>query len=181
MKHIILLGPPGCGKGTQSKIIMNKLGFIHFSTGDIIRKNIQNFSYYINNGLLVPDDIITNLIKDKIKEKIYNKIIKGIIYDGYPRTLKQAKSLDKIFKDFFIENSITCFLFYIDDITLINRLSNRGRNDDLDKNIIKKRIEEYNKKTIPVLKYYEQKYNCFKLNAKKTINEISNDLEKIIK
>ncbi|WP_185872057.1 nucleoside monophosphate kinase [Blattabacterium cuenoti] len=189
MIHIILFGPPGCGKGTQAKIIANKFGFIHLSTGMIFRNHIKKktklgklVSSYINKGMLVPDIITTNMLYIEIQKYFYAK---GIIYDGYPRTKNQLISLEKILKKFFLGTINIIFYFSIQKNLIINRLLKRGetslRNDDINIITVKKRIEEYKKETSLVWKNnHKWINNLFKLNASLSVKEISIFIEKKI-
>ncbi|WP_185877223.1 adenylate kinase family protein [Blattabacterium cuenoti] len=181
MVHIILSGPPGCGKGTQAKIIANNFGFIHLSTGKIFRNHIKKntdlgkiVAFYINKGELVPDIITTNIVNTEIKKL---SSYKGIIYDGYPRTKNQIISLEKTLKKFSIGKISIIFFFLIDNKSLINRLLKRGkekfRNDDMNITIIKKRIEAYNNETYFIWKNIKWKNIIMKLDASFSIKKLS--------
>ncbi|WP_185870349.1 nucleoside monophosphate kinase [Blattabacterium cuenoti] len=188
MTHIILFGPPGCGKGTQARIIANKFGFIHLSTGMIFRNHIKNKTSlgtlareFLNQGTLVPDKITTNMLNMEIKKHVQSK---GIIYDGYPRTKNQIFSLEKMIDQFSLGSINIIFSFHIKKNLLINRLIKRGkiskRNDDTDMIIVKKRIEEYNKKTAFIWNDCKWKKNIVKLNASYSRKKISHFIEKKI-
>ncbi|MDR1804774.1 MAG: nucleoside monophosphate kinase [Flavobacteriales bacterium] len=188
MIHIILFGPPGCGKGTQAKILENKFGFIHLSPGRIFRHHIKNktslgqfASYYINKGILVPDKITTNMLNLEMKKYIQSK---GIIYDGYPRTKNQVFSLEKILQEFSLGEINIIFSFCIQKDLLINRLLKRGRishrNDDTNIITVKRRIEEYNKETAFIWKEKKWKNNIITLNASYSVKNISLLIEKSI-
>ncbi|WP_185857797.1 adenylate kinase family protein [Blattabacterium cuenoti] len=188
MIHIILFGPPGCGKGTQAKIISNKFGFIHLSTGMIFRDHMKKktnlgklVSYYINQGILVPDIITTNMLNIEIKKHFQSK---GIIYDGYPRTLTQIFSLEKVLKKFGLGKINIIFYFFIQKNLIIHRLLKRGktshRNDDIDIMTVQRRIEEYDQETSLIWKNYKWKNNIIKLNAALSVEEISTFIEKKI-
>ncbi|WP_185873693.1 nucleoside monophosphate kinase [Blattabacterium cuenoti] len=186
MRHIILFGPPGCGKGTQAKILSKKLGFIHLSTGDIFRNHIKNKTslgekarYYINKGFLVPDIITNNMLNIEIK-KTFN--YKGIIYDGYPRTKYQIFSLEKFLKKSYLGDINLIFSFSIEKELLTNRLLKRGktslRDDDINIKIVQKRIEEFYKKTAFIWSGEKWKNILVKLNASFSIKDISIFIEK---
>ncbi|WP_341662232.1 nucleoside monophosphate kinase [Blattabacterium cuenoti] len=189
MIHIILFGPPGCGKGTQAKIISNKLGFIHLSTGMIFRDHITKktslgkiASGYINKGILVPDGITTNMLNMEIQKHFKAK---GIIYDGYPRTKNQIYSLEEILKKFCLGKIDIIFYFFIQKkLIIINRLLKRGkishRDDDTDIITVQKRIKEYHKKTSLIWEDYKWKNSIIKLNASLSVEKISIFIEKKI-
>nr|WP_185863542.1 nucleoside monophosphate kinase [Blattabacterium cuenoti] len=188
MIHIILFGPPGCGKGTQAKIISNKFGFIHLSTGMIFRNHIKRktnlgklASYYINKGALVPDRITTNMLNTEIQKHFKAK---GIIYDGYPRTKNQIFSLEKVLKKFCLGKINIIFYFFISKKMIINRLLKRGetsnRNDDIDIITVQRRIKEYDKETSLIWKNHKCKNNIVKLNASLSVDKISIFIEKKI-
>lgn len=190
MINIILFGPPGSGKGTQSRIISNIFGLIHLSTGDIFRKYSLHKNFigkkiksYINNGFLVPDNITTRIFE---KELIYKKILlkKGFIYDGYPRTLTQAIKLDNFLKLQSIGNINYVFIFNLKDEIIIDRLYKRskisGRLDDKNLNVIKNRIIQYNIMHKDIFKYYKKKECLIEIDANKNIEEITQILKNII-
>ncbi|WP_341657513.1 nucleoside monophosphate kinase [Blattabacterium cuenoti] len=188
MIHIILFGPPGCGKGTQAKIISNKFGFIHLSTGMIFRDHITKktnlgklASCYINKGILVPDGITTNMLNMEIQKHFKAK---GIIYDGYPRTKNQIYSLEEVLKKFCLGKIDIIFYFFIQKNLIINRLLKRGkishRDDDTDIITVQRRIKEYHKKTSLIWENYKWKNSIIKLNASLSVEKISIFIEKKI-
>lgn len=188
MIHIILFGPPGCGKGTQAKIISNKFGFIHLSTGMIFRDHMKKktslgklASCYINKGMLVPDIITTNMLNIEIQKHFEAK---GIIYDGYPRTKNQIFSLEKVLKKFCLGKINIIFYFFIQKNLIINRLLKRGktshRDDDTDIITVQRRIKEYDKETSLIWKNHKWKNNIIKLNASSSVEKISILIEKKI-
>lgn len=169
MLNIVLFGPPGAGKGTHSKKLVETYDLIHFSTGDILRAEITAKTQLgilaktaIDKGELVSDDIVIGMMRNKIKQNINAK---GLVFDGFPRTIPQAESLDKL----LIENDISISTMLMLDVKkqeLINRLQKRaehsGRTDDADINIINNRIEVYEKQTLPIADFYK-KQNKFQL------------------
>ncbi|AGD98118.1 adenylate kinase [Blattabacterium sp. (Blatta orientalis) str. Tarazona] len=188
MIHVVLFGPPGCGKGTQAKILKKNLGFIHLSTGVMFRHHIKcktNLGkivrYYLKQGLLVPDHITINMLNVEIKKNISSR---GIIYDGYPRTKNQVSSLDKILKEKSIGKIDVIFYFSIEKKLLINRLLNRGktsyRDDDTDIITVQRRIEEYNKETACI--WNEEKWKNIIVNvpASSSIENVSLFIKKKI-
>lgn len=179
MINIVLFGPPGSGKGTQAIKLSEKYDILHISTGDIFRAAIKNQTElglkakaYSEKGNLVPDKITIGLMNEVIEK---NKNVKGIIFDGYPRSVLQAESLDEV----LTKNNISVSKMILLDVSeeeLISRLVNRGkdseRKDDQDANIIKNRISVYNKTTLPVAKHYENQDKLAHIKGEGTIIEI---------
>ena len=161
MLNIILFGPPGAGKGTQSSRLIDKYKLIHLSTGDILRGEINAGSklgleakLLMDEGKLVPDEIVISMIDRKIKS---NEGAKGFIFDGFPRTTSQAESLDKLLTS--LNSGITIMLaLEVGEEELTKRLLQRGiesgRADDRDEATIQNRIKEYTNKTAPLKAYY---------------------------
>ena len=161
MLNLVLFGPPGAGKGTQSEKLIEKYHLVHLSTGDILRSEItlktklgMEAKTLMDQGLLVPDEVVIGMISSKLDA---NKQAKGFIFDGFPRTTAQAKALDNLLEE--KESSITMMLaLEVEDEELLKRLLLRGKDsgraDDQDQNIIRKRINEYNTKTAPLKEYY---------------------------
>lgn len=189
MKHIVLFGPPGSGKGTQAKIMSKRYHLKHLSTGDLFRYHIKMKSSlglktasYIDQGLLVPDEVTTAMLEEFLIKNIEPK---GIIYDGYPRTLTQAVSLNEILTRFSLGSVNAVFSFRVSDELLIKRLSLRGktsgRSDDSDPQVIEKRIAEYYKKTAPVSQYYRQKGVLMEIDAIGDVDEIAMSLDHELK
>lgn len=186
MLNLVLFGPPGAGKGTQSEKLIAKYQLVHISTGDIFRAHIkdqtalgQQVSQIIAEGNLVPDSITIAMLEEEIKK---NPQAKGFIFDGFPRTVAQAEALDQ-----FLEDNGTSISGVIAlDVTeeeLTERIAKRqqisGRADDAaDK--LKKRIEEYFGKTIHVLPYYEAQGKLTKVNGIGDIDTIFNELTTVI-
>jgi len=162
MLNIVLFGPPGAGKGTQSELIIEKYGLVHFSTGDILRGEIAantplglEAKSFMEKGSLVPDSVVIGMIGNKIEA---NKSAKGLIFDGFPRTTAQAAALDEIMAEKGLKISGMIAL-EVEENELITRLLERGkvsgRADDQDRSIIANRISVYNKETFPVKDFYE--------------------------
>lgn len=186
MLNLVLFGPPGAGKGTQSEKLIQQYGLVHISTGDIFRAHIQNqtelgqqVSQIIADGNLVPDSITIAMLEQEIQK---NPDAKGFIFDGFPRTVAQAQALDS-----FLENSgtnISCVLALdVSEEELSKRIANRqkisGRADDAaDK--LQKRIEEYFTKTIHVLPFYEEQGKLHKINGIGEIETIFNELTAVV-
>ena len=154
MKNFVLFGKPGSGKGTQAEHLSEKYKLYHISTGDLFRKNIsQNTNLgllaqsYMDKGELVPDEVTIKMLENEIKE---NPQSKGFLFDGFPRTIAQAESLDKFLKSIDMQINATIALD-VDEEELISRIIDRGktsnRSDDQDIEKIQNRFNEYNMKT----------------------------------
>jgi adenylate kinase len=167
MLNVVLFGPPGAGKGTQSEILLHRYELVHLSTGDIFRANIkgetalgQQAKAFMDKGELVPDSVTISMLESEV---VKHPSAKGFIFDGFPRTSAQAAALDSFLAG--KSSSITCMLaLEVDEEELIKRLLNRattsGRADDADETIVRNRIAVYNRETSPVANYYrdQQKY-----------------------
>ncbi len=130
MPNIILLGPPGCGKGTQASLLKQKYNFLHISTGDLIRKEIEENSSlgrklreYFSKGLLVPDTLVNDILRNAIDD-LYYHTKKDFILDGYPRTLEQHNRLEEILNDYDIKIDYVIY-FKVEELVIIERLSYR--------------------------------------------------------
>jgi adenylate kinase len=187
MLNIVLFGPPGAGKGTQSEKLIEKYKLLHLSTGDLLRAEIKSGTplgkeaqKYTDNGLLVPDEVVIGMIDNKIKA---NKSANGFIFDGFPRTVPQAGSLEQIANMNGIEISGMIALV-VDEEELAKRIQIRsqtsGRADDQDPQLIRQRISEYNKKTAPVADFYAKKNNYYEVNGMNSIEEVFSDICKVI-
>jgi adenylate kinase len=186
MLNIVLFGPPGAGKGTQSQNLIQKYQLVHLSTGDILRTEIANGTALgleakklMDEGLLVPDEVVIGMISNKLDA---NKDAKGFIFDGFPRTVAQAEALDNLLssKDTAISGMIA---LDVDDAELEKRLLNRGkesgRPDDANPEIIRKRITEYNTKTAPVANFYKSQGKYISVNGIGSIDEIFAEITKV--
>jgi adenylate kinase len=171
MLNLVLFGPPGAGKGTQSAMLVEKHKLIHLSTGDLLRGEIAagtelglEAKKLMDQGLLVPDSVVIGMIGSKLKQ---NPNAGGFIFDGFPRTVAQAEALDELLAN--SSTSISGMLaLVVEEEELVERLLNRGkdsgRSDDQDESIIRNRIKEYNAKTAPLANYYNKqgKYTAIK-------------------
>jgi len=205
---IVLLGPPGAGKGTQGERMETGLGYIRLSTGDTLREAVRNGTElgklakgYMDRGDLVPNDVIINLMKEKIES--LGKV-PGIIFDGFPRTVEQAEALDK-------ELNIDCALnFDVEDKVLIDRLTQRRsclkcnavyhltnnppkkaglcdrcgselyQRDDDKEATVKNRLSTYREKTFPLIGYYEKAGKLVTIKGTGDIETIFANVKKVI-
>lgn len=164
MYNLILFGPPGSGKGTQSGKLVEKYGLVHLSTGDLLRAEMAKKTplgveakKLIDKGQLVPDEMVVGIIDNCLEE---NKEAKGFLFDGFPRTVNQAKSLEKLLA--LRKTGIDSVLFLnVDHDELVKRILNRGktsgRADDSDKEVVRKRFAIYQRDTEPVANYFNEK------------------------
>ncbi len=187
MFNIILFGPPGSGKGTQSEKLILKYGLRHLSTGDLLRHEINRQTplgleaeAFIDLGQLVPDSVVINMISKALDE--YREV-KGFLFDGFPRTTEQAKALDDLLQQ--KNESIALFLSLdVGKEELVKRLLHRGltsgRSDDVNQEIINARIEEYKNKTSVVADYYRAFEKVVSVKGEGSIEEIFSALCKAI-
>lgn len=161
MLNIVLFGPPGAGKGTQSAKLIERYSLVHLSTGDIFRANIKGQTElgvlaksFIDQGQLVPDEVTINMLSAEVKN---NPNAKGFIFDGFPRTSAQAAALDTLLNGMNTGISLMLAL-EVEEGELKRRLLLRGKDsgraDDQDPAVIQKRIDVYNAETFPVRDYY---------------------------
>ena len=186
---IILLGPPGSGKGTQANFIQNKLSIPHLSTGDILRQSVKNETNLGNKiknimakGKLVSDDLVLNVIKERVSQRDCEK---GFILDGYPRNISQAESLNIVLKD--INRNIDRILFLdVDFAVLQSRIESRSKENNEQKRVddtaevLIKRLDEYRSQTAPLSEYYNNDKKFKKINGMKSISEVSLDIENFL-
>ena len=179
MLNLVLFGPPGAGKGTQSQNLIEKFGLIHLSTGDLLRGEISQGTELgleakklMDEGTLVPDEVVIGMISNKLDA---NKDAKGFIFDGFPRTVAQAEALDNLLesKDSAISGMIA---LEVTDSELEQRLLLRGKSsgrpDDANPEVIRKRIKEYNDKTAPVAGFYKNQNKFTSINGIGAVEEI---------
>ena len=187
MINIVIFGKPGAGKGTQAEFLKSKYNLIHISTGDLFRYHISNktsmglkVTSIIENGDLVPDKLTIDILENEVKK--YNNT-NGFIFDGFPRTINQAKKLDDFLKSLSMQISFTIAL-EADDEILLHRLLKRGetsgRSDDINKVKILNRFQEYNEKTLPLKEFYSKQNKFFTINGVGDIKVISERLISII-
>jgi len=183
MLNIVLFGPPGAGKGTQSERLIEKFNLVHLSTGDIFRYNIKGATElgvlaksYIDKGQLVPDEVTIKMLRSEV---LKNESAKGFIFDGFPRTNMQADALDEFLLE--LKTSITLMAaLEVEENELKDRLKKRaevsGRSDDADPEVIANRIKVYKKETSPVKAFYQKQNKFVSIDGVGSIDEITNRL-----
>ncbi len=182
MLNLVLFGPPGAGKGTQSAKLIDKYQLVHISTGDLFRMHISNdtdlgkrVKQILADGLLVPDSITIDMLEEEVKK---NPEAKGFIFDGFPRTVAQAEALDAYLEKNGQEiNGVVQLEVNEDEIKsrIAERQKVSGRADD-DADKLLKRIDEYFSKTVHVLPYYEAQGKVSKVNGIGNIEEIFSNI-----
>lgn len=187
MLNIVLFGPPGAGKGTQSEKMIAKYQLVHLSTGDLLRHEIANGTELgteakklMDQGILVPDEVVIGMINNKLNA---DQNAKGFIFDGFPRTVAQAEALDVLLQS--KNTSITMMIaLEVDREELEKRLLLRGKDsgrpDDANPEIIQKRIQEYISKTTPVASFYKNQGKLKAINGIGSIDEIFANICKTI-
>ncbi len=208
--NLVFLGPPGAGKGTQAKRLAQELGLVHISTGDILREAVKDQTplgkkakEYMDRGELVPDELIIALIEEVMPPG------GGVIFDGFPRTIAQAQALDGMLekKGMKVDRVV---LFDVPDDVVVERLSGRRvcpncgavyhikfnppRNDEIcdrcgtklvqrdddREEVVRNRLEVYRKQTEPLIEYYERKGILIRLDASKDIEDVYQELKKVV-
>lgn len=179
MINIVIFGPPGAGKGTQSEKLTSKFKLVHISTGDLFRAHIKGQTAlglkaksYIDKGELVPDAVTIDMLRNKVEE---NPQAVGFIFDGFPRTTPQAEALDVLLES--LHTSITvCLSLQVPDDELISRLLNRGktsgRADDADESVIRNRLAVYMRETAPLKGYYKQQGKLSEIEGVGSVDQI---------
>ena len=187
MFNLILFGPPGSGKGTQSEKLIARYGFKHLSTGDILRSEIANKTALgmeakslMDKGQLVPDVVVIGMIRSALDN---NPGVPGFLFDGFPRTTAQAEALDRLLEQKNAEIGVVLAL-QVPEEELISRMINRartsGRSDDADEQVQRKRLEVYLRDTLPVAKHYAQKNKVMEIYGVGTVDDIFGKLSEEI-
>lgn len=187
MLNIVLFGPPGAGKGTQSELIQAKYNLTHLSTGDMFRFHMKNDTAlgkkakeYMEAGNLVPDELVIKMIENKLDESNNSK---GYIFDGFPRTTDQAVALDELLSKKSSQINAMIAL-EVEEDELVKRLLLRGqesqRKDDQDESIIRNRMAVYNKETAPLKNFYSNQDKFIGVNGLGTIEEINGRINSAI-
>lgn len=188
MINIVLFGPPGAGKGTQSEKMINTFNLVHLATGDLLRKEIAEGSELglkakelIDAGKLVPDDVVIGMMEQQLKT--YTDAT-GFIFDGFPRTEDQAEALDKL-----LERQNTkldaMIALQVPEEELVSRLLERGkssgRSDDNDETVIRNRIQEYEDKTATLATYYYNQGKYYPIEGVGSIDEIFERISQVVR
>jgi len=200
---VVFLGPPGAGKGTQAQRLVEEKGFIHISTGDLLREAVREGTplglkakEYMDRGELVPDELILELIKEKLPKE------GKVILDGFPRNIAQAEALDRMLSEMGRKVDAV-ILFDVPDDVVVERLSGRRidpktgkvyhikysppppgveviqREDDREE-VIRKRLEVYRRQTAPLIEYYRKKGILIRIDATKTPDEVYEEILKAL-
>jgi adenylate kinase len=187
MLNLVLFGPPGAGKGTQSQNLIQRYGLVHLSTGDLLRSQIAqgtelglHAKKLMDAGELVPDEVVIGMIESQLAG---NKTAAGFIFDGFPRTIPQAQALDVLTKRY--DTGISCMIaLEVTEDELVKRLLERGktsgRPDDQNEDLIRRRVVEYNTKTAQVASYYAEQGKFHSVYGIGEIDDIFHQLCAII-
>ena len=186
MLNIVITGAPGSGKGTQSDLIVKEYGLYHISTGDMLRAEIKAGSdigrkaeSIINDGKLVPDEVMIEMLHKTVLEHCEAK---GIIFDGFPRTVAQAEALDKMLGAMGEKVNIL-LVMNVEHKTLVERLLERGKTSGrADDNLetIEKRLKVYTDNTLPVIEFYKSTGRLTEADNNSTVENCFNQIKKII-
>ena len=183
MFNLILFGPPGSGKGTQSEKLIERYGLHHLSTGNLLREEIAQQTRlgleakaYMDSGQLVPDAVVIGMIRSALET---HTRVNGFLFDGFPRTVAQAEALDQLLSGYNTEIAAVLAL-HVSQEELMKRLMNRGktsgRSDDTNEEVIRSRIIEYENKTAAVARYYEKFGKVVNVEGEGSIEEIFQSL-----
>jgi adenylate kinase len=186
MLNLVIFGAPGCGKGTQSELIVEKYDLFQISTGSMLRTEIEkqtelgkSAEKYIRAGQLLPDDLIINMLIGVLET---NPDEKGFIFDGFPRTMAQAKTLDSLLREKNM-GIIASFNLDVEEEILIERMLKRGeeqgRSDDTP-DTIRKRLEIYRIQTESLIAYYKKQGKLFKIKGDKLVDDVFEDIREIL-
>lgn len=183
MLYLVLFGAPGSGKGTQSAKLIDQYGLYHISTGEVLRDHIARKTplgitaeQYISKGDLIPDDLIISLIENVIDNDA--KAAKGVVFDGFPRTIPQAEALKKMLEERGSKVHAVVGL-EVPEEELVERMLNRGKQTgraDDNPETIKNRLDVYHKQTHPLKEYYQNEGNYLPINGSGSVEQIFNDI-----
>jgi adenylate kinase len=183
MFNLILFGPPGSGKGTQSELLVDKYGLVHLSTGNLLREEIAQKTplgleakCFMEKGQLVPDEVVIGMVDSYFGR---HKDARGFLFDGFPRTVAQAIALDKLLE--LKDTDIACVLaLEVGEEELVKRLMHRGqtsgRSDDSDEAVIRNRFSVYMNETAPVADYYRKAKKLQAVKGEGSVEEIFQSL-----
>lgn len=183
MLNLVLFGAPGSGKGTQSEKLIEKYGLHHISTGEVLRKHIKEGSdlgktadSYISKGHLIPDELMIDILRDELGKIIADS--KGVIFDGFPRTIPQAEALDLMLADFGVDLHGVVGLEVPED-ELVSRMIQRGKQTgraDDNEETINNRLKVYHNQTEPLKEHYIGKGKYMKINGLGSVDDIFSDI-----
>lgn len=186
--NIVIFGAPGSGKGTQSEKLIEEYGLEHISTGELLRDHIARGTElgrladtYISNGLLIPDELMIEVLDDIFKHNP-EKATKGVIFDGFPRTVPQAEALSEMLREYGSDIHAVVGL-EVEEDELIRRMLERGKqsgrsDDKLD--TIKKRLNVYHRQTSPLRDYYKDKGKFHSINGNGSVDDFFSDIKKAL-
>ncbi|MEP0919473.1 adenylate kinase [Leptolyngbya sp. DQ-M1] len=181
MARLIFVGPPGAGKGTQSKFLADSHQIPHISTGDILREAVAEKTSlgvkaqgYMDRGELVPDQLVIDLIRERLGKPDAQS---GWILDGFPRNVAQAEFLD-VLLDELNQGCDRVINFDVPDEVLVTRMLSRGRKDD-NEETIRRRLEVYREQTAPLINYYESREKLVTINGDQTMEEVATALNQV--
>jgi adenylate kinase len=188
MKNIVIFGAPGSGKGTQSELLINSYGFLHISTGDVLRSQIaagtelgKIADSYISQGKLIPDELMIDILEDVLATHA-DEVARGVVFDGFPRTIPQAAALDELLNKHNAALDIVVGLEVEEDeliARLINRGKTSGRSDD-NMETIKKRLEVYNNQTNPLRNHYKEQGKYVSIHGMGSVEDIFGRIKEAI-
>ena len=188
MKNIVIFGAPGSGKGTQSELLIKSYGFLHISTGDVLRSQIaagtelgKIADSYISQGKLIPDELMIDILEDVLATHA-DEVARGVVFDGFPRTIPQAAALDELLNKHNASLDIVVGLEVEEDeliARLINRGKTSGRSDD-NMETIKKRLEVYNNQTNPLRNHYKEQGKYVSIHGMGSVEDIFGRIKEAI-
>ena len=188
MKNIVIFGAPGSGKGTQSELLIKSYGFLHISTGDVLRSQIaagtelgKIADSYISQGKLIPDELMIDILEDVLTAHA-DEVARGVVFDGFPRTIPQAAALDELLNKHNAALDIVVGLEVEEDeliARLINRGKTSGRSDD-NMETIKKRLEVYNNQTNPLRNHYKEQGKYVSIHGMGSVEDIFGRIKEAI-
>ncbi len=180
--NVVLLGPPGSGKGTQAERLQRRTGLIHVSTGDLFRKHLGEGTElgvlartFMDRGDLVPDEVTVEMVRHRLGE---DDILRGVLLDGFPRTVAQADSLADLLEERG-ERIDAVVLLEVDEQVLVDRLAGRGRADD-NPETVRARLEVYRDQTEPLVAYYDERGALRRVDGEGTVEDISGRIEAVL-
>ena len=187
MFNLILFGPPGSGKGTQSERLVEKYGLVHVSTGNLLREEIAQKTplgleakSFMDKGQLVPDEVVIGMVDSHFDK---HKEARGFLFDGFPRTVAQAIALDKLLE---LKNTEIASVLALDvtEEELVKRLLNRGktsgRSDDTNEDVIRKRFAVYTNETTPVADHYKKAKKFHPIKGEGSVDDIFNSIREVV-